>query len=111
MKKILIALIFGLVFLPVTATAQKWIEPHVRDGTQVEGHWESSNEAWRRQFDKPGTVNPLTGQVNTFGRRNYLTSPQVTPSTAPNSYTIPGSSAPNPYALPGSSVKPVAPKR
>lgn len=111
MKKLLVALIIGLVILPCSAAAQKWVEPYVeRDGTQVEGHWETTQEGWRQQFDKPGTVNPMTGQFNTYGRKNYSASPQVNPPMAPDSNVIPGSSAPNPYAIPGSSTKPMAPK-
>ena len=51
MKKILMALILGLVFFPVTATAQTWVDPYVRkDGTDVEGRWESPKDCWQRSY-------------------------------------------------------------
>ena len=81
MKKILLALILGLVFFPVTATAQKWVDPYVRkDGTYVEGHWENPKDSWQRGYSQPGTVNPLTGQFNTYGSRNHLAPPNPTSS-------------------------------
>lgn len=113
MRKILITLILGLVFLPLTARAQKWAEPYAeKDGTQVEGHWETPQDTWQKSFSRPGTVNPMTGQFNRYGNRNYNVPP--IPETPPaSSYDSPGSSpdrsAPNPYAVPGSSPSPNAP--
>jgi hypothetical protein len=120
MKKILLALILGLVFFPVTASAQRWIDPYIRqDGTFVEGQWSSPKDSWQRSYSQPGAFNPLTGQFNTYGSRNYLAPPNrtlspqslyaVPGSSAPNPYAVPGSSGPNPYAVPGSSPKLNAP--
>ena len=109
MKKILLALILGLVFFPVPATAQKWVDPYVRnDGTFVEGHWENPKDSWQKKYSKPGAVNSLTGQFNTYYSRDHLTPPHPT-SRVRNPSDIPGSSDPNPYAVPGSSPKPNAP--
>ncbi len=70
MKKILLALIFGFVFLPVTASAQKWIEPSTKsDGTKVEGHWQTPQEARQESASQPGTLNPYTGQFNPHDSR------------------------------------------
>lgn len=116
MKKLLLALILGLVFLPVPATAQKWVDPYTRsDGSYIEGHWENPQDSWQRSFTQPGTVNPLTGQFNQYGRRD-LPAPDNPPtvvrspsgvlgSTTPNPYTIPGSNDLSRYAIPGSSPK------
>jgi hypothetical protein len=89
MKKILLLLTLGFVLFPLVAMAQKWVEPYTqRDGTQVEGH------SWQKNFSQPGTVNPMTGQFNTYDTRVPGSSPQ--PDTnASSSYAIPGSS-PNP---------------
>ena len=36
MKKLLLALILGLILLPAAAMAQRWVDPYVRnDGTLV----------------------------------------------------------------------------
>ncbi len=110
MKKILLSLTLGFVLFPLVAMAQKWVEPYTqRDGTQVEGHWETPQDSWQKNFSQPGTVNPMTGQFNTYDKRVPGSSPQ--PDTnASSSYAIPGSSpnpnAPNPYAIPGSSPNP-----
>jgi hypothetical protein len=116
MKKILIALMVGIVWLPLSATAQRWIDPYTeRDGTSVEGHWVTPKDRWSHEFSKPGTIDPFTGNFNTYGgrKRDLSANPGaasrtpfgVSGSGAPNPYAIPGSSAPNPYAIPGSSSK------
>ena len=100
MKKILLALILGLVFFPVTATAQKWIDPYMRkDGTFVEGHWESPKDSWQRSYSQPGAVNPLTGQFNTYGSRNYLAPPNPT-LKSPNPLCHPRFQCPKPVCHP-----------
>ena len=67
MKKLMIALICGVVLMPWAAWGQKWIEPYTaKDGTYVEGHWQSTEERNREQYSTPGTINPYTGQVNPF---------------------------------------------
>jgi hypothetical protein len=115
MKKILIALIVVIMWLPLTVNAQQWVEPYTKsDGTMVEGHWVTPQDRWSDEFSRPGTINPYTGNFNRYGRDNLRSSdrysapatqsPMVVPgSSAPNPYAIPGSSAPNPYAIPGSS--------
>ena len=109
MKKILLALILGLFFFPVTATAQKWIDPYVqKDGSYVAGHWENPKDSWQRKYDQPGTVNPMTGQFNTYGSGGSL-APSNLSQSPQTPYGIPGSNAPNPYAVSGSSPKPNAP--
>jgi hypothetical protein len=103
MKKLLLALILGLVFLPLPATAQKWVDPYTRsDGSYFEGHWENPKDSWQRSYSQPGTTNPMTGQFNPYGRRDYP-APANPPPVVRSPYGIPGSSAPNPYAIPGSS--------
>jgi hypothetical protein len=118
MKKLSIAIILGLILLPAAAMAQRWVEPYVeKDGSQVDGHWVSPQDSWQRDYKKPGTVNPMTGQFNTYGRRvpgsqdntsgSYFPPSSSPESSASNPYAIPGSSpsaaSPNPYAIPGSS--------
>jgi hypothetical protein len=76
MKKILIALIFGLVFLPLTATGQKWIEPYTKsDGTQVEGHWRTPEEARQERNADQGKINPYPGGLNPYTNRFQGSSP------------------------------------
>jgi hypothetical protein len=67
MKKLMIALIFGLVLVPLSAWGQKWIEPYTeKDGTQVEGHWQTQEDIRKDQHSTPGKVNPYTGQFNPY---------------------------------------------
>jgi hypothetical protein len=103
MKKLSIAVILGLILLPAAAMAQSWVEPYVdKDGAQVEGHWVTPEDSWQRGYKKPGAVNPMTGQFNTYGRR--VPGSEANPETnTSSSYYLPGSSAANPYAIPGSS--------
>jgi hypothetical protein len=114
MKKILIALIVVLMWLPLTVKAQQWVEPYTKsDGIRTDGHWVTPQDRWTNEFSKPGTIDPFTGKFNTYGGRKRdfsansapaSSNPFVVPgSSAPNPYAIPGSSAPNPYAIPGSS--------
>jgi len=59
MKKLICALVCGLMLVPLSAWGQKWIEPYTaKDGTQVEGHWQTPEE----QYSTPGKINPYTGQ-------------------------------------------------
>lgn len=117
MKKLLLALILGIIVLPASAMAQKWVEPYYRkDGAHVDGHWENPEASWKRSYSQPGVTNPFTGQFNTYGNRNYRIDPnyqmpaRVPASKAANPSGVPGSSAPNPYAIPGSSPNPKVPK-
>jgi len=67
MKKLMIVLICGFLLAPLTAWGQKWIEPHTdRDGTFVEGHWQTPDDLRRDQYSTPGKVNPYTGQFNPY---------------------------------------------
>jgi hypothetical protein len=106
MKKLIIVLICGFLLAPLSAWGQKWIEPYTdKDGTQVEGHWQTPEDVRKEQNSTPGKINPYTGQFNTYDQRVPRSSPQ--PDTnASSPYAIPGSSAPNPYAIPGSSPNP-----
>lgn len=64
MKRILIVLAVVLFFSPTAAYSQKWIEPHRQsDGTMVEGHWQTPEEARKQAQAKPKPVNPHPGQI------------------------------------------------
>jgi hypothetical protein len=79
MKKFIIVLVCGLLLAPGAAWGQKWIEPYTdKDGTQVEGHWQSPEDLKTEQYSTPGKINPYTGQFTPYtGSRR---SPQsVTP--------------------------------
>lgn len=109
MKKVIMVVLVGLVWLPWAATAQQWIDFYERpDGTVGGGYWATPQDGWRGAFEKPGTVNPMTGQFNTYGRRRPASVAKTKAATEPaNPYRIPGSTpdkgAPNPYLIPGSS--------
>lgn len=67
MKKLMMALICGFMLVPVLAWGQKWIEPYTdKDGTQVEGHWQTSEDVRKDKYSTPGRVNPYTGQFNPY---------------------------------------------
>ncbi len=67
MKKLMIALICGFLLAPLSARAQRWIEPYTdKDGTQVEGHWETPEDKRQERYSTPGKINPYTGQFNPF---------------------------------------------
>jgi hypothetical protein len=110
MKKLSIAIILGFMVLPAAAMAQAWVEPYMnKDGTFVEGHWLTPEDSWQRDYKRPGNINPMTGQFNTYGPRvpGSSTAPEAnslySSSRMHNPYAIPGSSSPNPFAIPGSS--------
>ena len=89
MKKLMIALICGLVLVPLSAWGQKWIEPYRdKDGTYVEGHWQTEEDKRKEQYSTPGQVNPYTGQVNPYTGSGSSQKPQ------PGNPTPPGQ---NPY--------------
>jgi hypothetical protein len=85
MKKLMMALICGLVLVPVLAWGQRWIEPYTKsDGTQVEGHWETPEDARMDKYTTPGRVNPYTGQFNPYtGSVPGPPSARPTPVTPP----------------------------
>jgi len=92
MKKLMVALICGLVLAPVSAWGQKWIEPYTdKGGTQVKGQWQTPEDLRKDRYSTPGTVNPYTGQFNPY-TGSMQGSPPLTP--APANPTLP---TPNPY--------------
>lgn len=92
MKKLMIALICGFMLAPLTAWGQKWIPPHTgRDGTFVEGHWETSDDLRKDRYSTPGRVNPYTGQFNPHSSTVRVPEP-YNPTRMP-----PTPSNPNPY--------------
>ena len=97
MKKLMVALICGLVLAPVSAWGQKWIEPYTdKDGAQVEGHWQTPEDLSKDRYSTPGTVNPYTGQFNPYtGGVQRPQSVTPTPGTpVPANPTLPNQ---NPY--------------
>jgi hypothetical protein len=92
MKKLMVALICGLVLAPVSAWAQKWIEPYTdQDGTQVEGHWQTPDDVRKDRYSTPGKVNPYTGQFNPYtgsvqGPQSVTPAPMNPTPTSPNPY-------------------------
>jgi hypothetical protein len=117
MKKLMIALICGLVVLPAAAWGQKWIEPYTdKDGTQVEGHWQIPEDQRQDRYSTPGRVNPYTGQFNPYTgseKRPQSVSPAPATPMNPNPYfpqpnyrypgalpTTPTPTNPNPYYQP-----------
>ena len=97
MKKLMVALICGLVLAPVSAWGQKWIEPYTdKDGTQVEGHWQTPEDLRKDRHSTPGKVNPYTGQSNPYtGGVQRPQSVTPTPGTpVPANPTLPNQ---NPY--------------
>jgi hypothetical protein len=113
MKNLLVIVILWFVFLPIAASAQKWVEPYEeRDGGKVEGHWQTPQDSWQKDYTKPGKFNPLTGKFNTYGNR-IPGSSSNSETSGSNSNVIPGSNpdqnASNPYIIPGSRPSPNAP--
>lgn len=92
MKKLMIALICGLVWMPLAAWGQKWIPPHTaKDGTHVEGHWQTPGERYQEQYSTPkpvtpysGQVDPATGAINRLQPGNPYLPPQNPSSPQPN---------------------------
>jgi hypothetical protein len=82
MKKLIIVLICGFLLAPLAARGQKWVEPYVdKDGTQVDGHWQTPEDIRTDRYSTPGKVNPYTGQFTPY--TGSLKSPQsVTPAPA-----------------------------
>ena len=67
MKKLICALVCGLMLVPLSAWGQKWIEPYTdKDGTQVEGHWQTPEDVRQDKYSTPGRINPYTGQFNPY---------------------------------------------
>jgi hypothetical protein len=107
MKKLLIALICGFLLVPFAAWGQKWIEPYTdKDGTKVEGHWQTSDDLRKDQYSTPGKVNPYTGQFNPYRgdepgqRTNPTPVPRIPMTQNPyypqQDYRYPGPQSTNP---------------
>ncbi|MEJ2672447.1 MAG: hypothetical protein P8168_09670 [Deltaproteobacteria bacterium] len=92
MKKLMIALICGLLLAPGAVWAQKWIPPHMdKDGSYAEGHWQTSEDLRQDKYSSPGKVNPYTGQFNSYkpevkGPQPYSPTPMPSNPRAPNPY-------------------------
>jgi hypothetical protein len=82
MKKFICALVCGLMLVPLSAWGQKWIEPYTeKDGTQVEGHWQTPEDVRQDKYSTPGRINPYTGQFNPYSGSGK-TPQSVTPAPA-----------------------------
>jgi hypothetical protein len=67
MKKLVTALILGFLLAPCCAWGQKWIESYTdKDGTQVEGHWQTPDDVRKERYSTPGKINPYTGKFNPY---------------------------------------------
>ena len=67
MRKLIVALICGFLLAPLSAWGQKWIEPYTdKDGTQLEGHWQTPEDVRQDKYSTPGKINPYTGQFNPY---------------------------------------------
>jgi hypothetical protein len=79
MKKLVIALLCGFLLAPLAAWGQKWIEPYTdKDGTPVEGHWQTPEDVKQERNSTPGKINPYTGQFTPYtgsGKGPALASP------------------------------------
>jgi hypothetical protein len=87
MKRLIIVLICGFLLAPLSAFGQKWIEPYTdKNGNQVEGHWQTSEDLRNDKYSAPGQINPYTGQFNPYtgsGQRLLPTNPTL---PTPNPY-------------------------
>ena len=92
MKKFMVVLVCGFLLVPFSAWGQKWIEPYTdKDGTQVEGHWQTPDDVRKDQHSTPGKINPYTGQLNPYTGSSSGTIPaNPTPVN-------PSPKSPNPY--------------
>ena len=83
MKKLIRALICMFLLAPSAAWGQKWIEPYTdKDGTQVEGHWQTPEDLRKDRYSTPGTINPYTGQLNPYTDSRLKGPQSVTPAPA-----------------------------
>lgn len=83
-KLIMVALICGFMLVPLTAWGQKWIEPYTdKDGTYVDGHWQTPEDLRKDQYSTPGKVNPYTGQFNPYSSSNVQRPQPVNPAPIP----------------------------
>jgi hypothetical protein len=104
MKKLLMALVLGLLVAPVSAWGQQWVEPHyTSDGTYVEGHWRIPEDARQDRYSTPGKVNPYTGQFNPYSTGLRTPQPVSPPPQPGNPLGLPDY-RPH-YQIPGSDVK------
>jgi hypothetical protein len=90
MKKLLIVLVLGLLAAPVSAWGQQWVDPHyTSDGTYVEGHWQTPEDARQDRYSTPGKVNPYTGQFNPYTTGLKGPQPAIPPSQPANPLGLP----------------------
>ena len=94
MKKLIIALICAFLLVPVAAWGQKWIAPYTdKNGTYVEGHWQTPDDLRKDKYSTPGRVNPYTGEFTPY--QPGVKTPQPKPY---NPTPMPATPAnPNPY--------------
>jgi len=79
MKKLIMALMCGILLAPITAMGQTWIEPYTKsDGTVVEGHWQTPEDVREKGYSTPGKINPYTGKYNPY-TGSYTTPQPVNP--------------------------------
>jgi hypothetical protein len=91
MKKLIIVLICGFMLAPLAAWGQKWIAPYTdKDGTYVEGHWQTPEDLRQNKYSTPGKVNPYTGQFNPY-------QPGVQPIQPATPAPLPTTPYQNPY--------------
>ena len=103
MKKLMVALIFGLVLAPFSAWGQKWIQPYTdTDGTQDDGHWQTPEDLKKDRSSTPGKINPYTGQFNPYTGSSQGPLPVTrTPGTPAPATSTPGTPAPATPTPPG----------
>ena len=104
MKKLIVAVILGLLVAPLSAWGQKWVDPHYKsDGTYVEGHWRTPEDARQDRYFTPGKVNPYTGRFNPYTGSLKSSQPPAQSHQKPSPLELPDY-RPH-YKIPGSSVK------
>jgi hypothetical protein len=87
MKRLMVALILGFFLVPVSAWGQKWIESYTaKDGTWVEGHWQTPDEVRQKGYSTPGKVNPYSGQFTPYTDTLKSTTPPAYDPFIPQDY-------------------------
>ncbi len=98
MKKLMLVLMCGFLLAPVAAWGQKWIEPYTdKDGTQVEGHWQTPEDVKNDRFSTPGKINPYTGQFNPYTGSGKGPPPPTSPTPVNPTPAKPIPPSQNPY--------------
>jgi hypothetical protein len=71
------------MLVPLSAWGQKWIAPYTdKDGSFVEGHWQTQDELRKEQSMTPGKVNPYTGLFTPYSP-NVNPPPPANPTLTP----------------------------